>query len=302
METNDKEKKRFTKVTIGLLTMSVIGLMAIIAVEARAQSPDFPSLVHDIFLSVFCSVIASAIFSFLQAAVSRDEQEELRNLKQTVNGIQSNLHEDIAGFQKSLEDVSNKLRMQNDLYDSGIISIRKKSYYDPFGKFWKDIIELSSERLDLIGHSISKWFDDEFKETFVSKVKQMIMNKAEVRIILSGEQPDFNKIHQAERKGGDKTQLNKIEKTCYELRQIVKAVPKSVRGQLRVYITDPSRVTYMYIRTDQQCFISPYISSVTNSSNAFLLELAASVEYSRCFDLDFNEMIERRQDMIDLEK
>lgn len=284
MEIENKKRTIFNRAVIGLLIMCLLTIGGILGVELRASAPDWPALLHDIFLSVVCSVAASAIYALLQVAVSRDEQEELKALK------------------AKIESMDDKLRMQKDLYDSGIVSIRKKSYYDPNGKFWNDMIESTSERLDLIGHSISRWFDEEFKDIFVKKVQYMLKHKKEVRIILSGEKPDFEKIHQVEQNGGDKPQLNKIEKTCYELRQIVKGTPEKCKKHLQVYLTEPSKVTYMYIRTDHQCFISPYISSVSNSSSAFLLELETKVDYSKCFELDFTEMLGSNLFKIDLEQ
>lgn len=60
-----------------------------------------------------------------------------------------------------------------------------------------------------------------------------------------------------------------------------------------MYVTDLKEVTYLYIRTDYQCIISPYILSPTNNQNSFLLELQSGTKYAKTFEDDFNDMIER---------
>lgn len=132
MEIEDKKRRRFTKVTIGLLSISALAIGGIFVAEFRNPDPDIPVLLHDIFLSIFCSVAASAIYALLQVAVSRDEQEELKALKEKV------------------ENMDSKLRMQNELYDSGIVSIRRKSYYDPNGRFWRTAGSWRRDTLSII--------------------------------------------------------------------------------------------------------------------------------------------------------
>lgn len=245
--------------------------------ERQAQVPDYLSLWKNMALSVLCSIIASAVFSLLQDAGNED-------------------------METKLNEINENLKLQRELYDSGIRSIRKKSFYDADGAFWTNIIESTSNRMDLIGHSISKWFDEEYKDSFGKKIEEMLRGGKEVRIILSGDSPDMEKVRFAEREGRENCQLGKMENTCYELRKIVHNVPRTARNRLKVYITDLSKVTYMYIRTDQQCFISPYIYSETNKSNSFLLELRTKIDYSKCFDDDFQEMLRNNPQKISLEE
>lgn len=266
-------KKKYIGGSAVLLIISGIFLAILISNELNKNEPDLSGLLLNIGLSVLCSMIASVLYSMLQFAISSDEQKNIVN---------------------RLNEINEKLVIQNELYDSGIVSIRKKSYYDRDGKFWKDILASSLDRFDLIGHSISNWFDDEYKKLFVGKVTELLKRGNSVRIILSDEKLDISKIKQAERHEKYKGNLNKVERTCYELRMILRNVPKNKRKKLRVFYTDLKQVSYMYIRTDHKCFISPYIYSTTNSSNSFLLELETGVDYSRCFDNDFSEMIENK--------
>ncbi len=264
-------KRKYIWGYIVLLGSSGFFLFVLISNELNKSEPDMNGLLQNISLSVLCSVIASILYSMLQLAISSDEQRDIAD---------------------RLKEINEKLRIQNELYDSEILSIRKKSYYDRDGRFWKSILSSSTDKLDLIGHSISNWFDDEYKALFVGKITDLLKRGKSVRIILSGEMPEISKIKQAEQDEDQKRNLNKVERTCFEMRTILRSVPGYQRKKLRIFYTELKQVSYMYIRTDHKCFISPYIYSTTNSSNSFLLELETGVDYSRCFDNDFSEMIE----------
>ncbi len=296
------KKKKWKRRYIAFLVMCLFLAGCLVAAENRAQTPDFSGLWQNIALSVVCSIIASALFCLLQDAGNADQEERIGNIEAKLNEINGKLEiQQVNDILTGLNKINDNLKRQRELYDSGIRSIRKKSYYDANGTFWRDIIQATAGRMDLIGHSISKWFDEEYKESFSKKIEEMIRNGKEVRIILSGDMPDMAKIHLAESKGRGNCQLSKMENTCFELREIVRRVPRSARGNLKVYIADRAKVTYMYIRTDQQCFISPYIYSETNSSNSFLLELRTKIDYSKCFDDDFQEMLRNNPQKITLE-
>lgn len=289
---NNRQKRKTQYIVFAILALIAIAILFI--VEYNSSAPDYPNLIQNTSISILCSIAASALFCILQDAGKKDQADEFTQITKALAEINNMLGtQNIDGIQSKLEDLNNNLRVQTELYDSGIRSIRKKSYYDKDGAFWKNIIESTSDRMDLIGHSISKWFDEEYKSFFVQKIERMLKDGKEVRIILSGAMPDIKKICAAESTNNEAPLhgLSKLENTCYELRQIVRNLPWTARNRLKVYVADLSKVTYMYIRTDKQCFISPYICSETNKSNSFLLELQTKIEYSKCFDDDFQEML-----------
>lgn len=261
-------EKKSRGVLLAAICVASFAIILCMVTENNLSDADLATMWKNIGLSISCSIVASGIFYLMQSAFSTD-------------------HTDVA--MAKLEMIDAKLKQERQLYDSGIVSIRPKTYYDKEGEFWKAIINSTSERLDLIGHSISPWFGYEYKEIFVGKIKNMLKEGKDVRIILGGEAPDMNKIDNMEHQRIDKQELSKIELTCYELRKIVRAdgKTKKFKGELQVYVTNAQKVSYMYIRTDQQCFISPYIAS----DNSFLLEMEPGVEYSRRFDVDFEDML-----------
>ena len=271
--------------------LSVIFLIPLLIAEGYKTSPDYLAFFQNISLSVFCSIIASGIYALVQDS-SEDEvrKEEMAELKR---------------IDEELQIVNRKLTIQSDLYDNGIISIRKKSYYEDEGKFWRDIINNTSDRLDLIGHTISNWFKPEYRDVFIKKVTEMLVAGKEVHIVLSGQTPNMEQIHMVENNGKESRNCrfsNNMDRTCWELRQIYKSVSKPAGENLHVYIADPQQVTYMYIRTDKQCFMSPYISSKNADSNTFLLELKTKTEYSRCFDDDFDELVRQIDFQLQMEE
>lgn len=150
--------------------------------------------------------------------------------------------------------------------------------------------------MDMIGHSLSHWMRAEYKNLFCEKIINMANAGKSVRLVLSCDSGEFKKekVIAVFRKAQDKKKLTKIEKTYYELIKVLDGIAEEKRKYLEIYITEKTDVTYLYIRTDSQCFISPYILSPTNSRYSFLLELETGVEYSRCFEEDFSEIIEQR--------
>lgn len=234
---------------------------------------------QNIFLSIIASLIASGLFYLMQSAVDTDN----------VKDVESILHE-----------INRKLEQQENLYKSGVVSIRSKKYYDKNGEFWKQMIKKTSDKLDLVGHDISPWFSNEYRTVFIEKIISMINNKKNVQIILSGDAPIMENIYAVETGEKKEKELSKIEMTCYELRKVIRAIgsnkEKDQTRNLNVYIADLKRISYMYIRTDSRCYMSPYVTS----DNSFLLEMEVGFEYSRWLDEDFENIL-KTAEKIDLE-
>ncbi len=270
------KKSRRIWVLIATSALCVMVMIAIFVIETQKPEPDLAILWQTISLSVLCSIVASFIFLYIQRGAEYDESIEVS---------------------RAIQSIEDKLKDLDVLYDSGIKSVRRKSFYDQTSNFWGDMLEKTNDRLDLIGHSISHWLDDEYKELFCNKITNMISKGKTVRILLSNDNGTIDQqiICDGLARQSRTTPMTKVDNTCYELAKLVGRVNKKYRGNLKLYITKRSVVTYMYIRTDRQCFISPYISSPANNSNTFLLELDTGVEYSKCFEQDFKEMINAMQ-------
>lgn len=278
------EEKRRASIIGVFCAFGIVITVLLVIIESMKESPDMHTLIQNTALSIMCSLIASAIFVYMQKGIEHDEknltEEKLDGVSESINS--------------KLDIIDEKLKRQEALYDAGIKSIRPKSYYDEKDDFWKKILQYADNRMDLIGHSISPWLSNEYKTLFCEKIINMISVGKCVRIVLSCEPGEFDKrkIQDVLDKKIGKKKLTKIESTCYELTKLISSVDEAKREYLELYIAEREKVTYLYIRTDSQCFISPYILSPTNKRNSFLLELETGVEYSRCFEEDFDEMIE----------
>ena len=217
-------------------------------------------------------MVASIFFILIQKVFTRDDNKELG---------------------KQLDIIETSLRRQNELYDSGILSIHPKAHFDKEDDFWRNIIDNTDNRLDLIGHSLSNWFKNEYRDIFCEKIIKMLEQEKEVRIILSANKFEPELVRQAFLKKISKNSLNKVEKTILYFYELAERIDENKKQFLKVYVTDLKEVTYLYIRTDYQCIISPYILSPTNNQNSFLLELQSGTKYAKTFEDDFNDMIER---------
>lgn len=254
-----------------VVVFAAIVVVSIIALELNKDIPDLPSLWQNIALSIMCSIVASIIFVLLQKAFTRNEHKELT---------------------QQLDIIEMALRRQNELYDSGIISLHPKSNFDKEDSFWRDIINNTEDKLDLIGHSLSKWFRPEYQLLFCNKIKSMVESDKEVNIVLSATTVSLHLVNLASQEIFDHRKLSKPEKTILQFFELMKLVDKEKRKNLKIYVADPSKVTYLYIRTDHQSIISPYIFSPSNNQNTFLLELQTGTKYAKTFEDDFRDMIE----------
>lgn len=278
-EKNKKWWKKIPKegwIAIILAILTVIIVVSIIVIEFQKENGDLATLWQSVVVGILCSVVASVIFVILQNCFAREENK---------------------GLSTQLNIIEEGLKRQNALYDSGIESIHPKAYFDKEEKFWKAILNNTDNRLDLIGHSLSNWFKNEYRDVFVDKIQKMLNAEKEVRVILSTDKFNYEKVKMVYWGEENLTKLNKTEKTVLFFLQLLENVVSSKRQYLKLYVTEKTKVTYLYIRTDMQCIISPYIHSSNHKQNSFLLELKSKTAYSKAFENDFIDMIERMENL-----
>ena len=207
-----KQKKRipgpvYTYIIIGVLSIFIVGL--IIALEYKKDKPDMSLLWQNIVLSILCSVVASVFFSLIQNAFSDDENKALN---------------------EKLDFIEDGLKLQKDLYDSGILSIHPKSHFDKEDDFWKSLISITENKLNLIGHSLSNWFKNEYKNIFCDKILKMVEGEKEVRILLSAESFAFERVKQVYMGKANVSLLNKTEKTVLYFCELADKITESKKS------------------------------------------------------------------------
>lgn len=260
-------------VAVLIAIMCTGGIGTLVALESQRSSGDMLVLWENIILGILCSVVASIIFAIITRIYSRNDSDAV---------------------DKRLETIEANLARQNELYDSGIKSIRPKSHFDQEDDYWIGIINGSSNRLDLIGHSLSNWFVRRYRDTFIRKILQIVGSGGVVNVVLSTSTPEniegmLSNVRYAYNHEGIK--LNKVEKTLLEFYRLLRdSIQEKDRHRLRVYVTNIDQVTYFYIRTDGQCIISPYTYSPDNRENIFLLELRLDTAHVKILEDDFDAM------------
>lgn len=286
MSKKDQESRRqkWPKRVWGIILVLVVVLLAVIGFLIYKGSTAVDShldIWQSIAVGVVSSIIASAVVLLIQRAFTDNDHEKLTEKLMVIEGT---------------------LRRQNNLYDSGIRSIHPKTYFDEKGKFWTDILDHTENRLDLIGHSLRTWFYPEFRSAFCKKIKAMVEAGREVRIVLSSESSiRLNCIFGVNCGRFDRRNLTKPEKTVLDLYQLLQDIDIERRKYLKIYVSDLKKVTYMYIRTDNQSIVSPYIFSPSNSPHTFLLELESESAYAKAFERDFEDRLEGLQ-LLNLEE
>lgn len=257
------------------LGFAVFALIIFVLTFILARGADNESQTNgailSIILGIMSSIIASVIVLIIQRAFASSEHKELT---------------------KQLDTIEEALSNQSVLYNSGIRSIHPKIYFDKEGTFWTDILNNTEDKLDLVGHSIRTWFYSEFKDAFFKRVKAMLNDEKEVRIVLAPKsKPWFNCVFDVALGRYEWKAVSKAGKTVRDLYYLLQDVNQEKRKYLKVYVADPAKVTYMYIRTDGQSIVSPYIFSCSNSPHTFLLELESTSAYAKAFERDFEDMI-----------
>lgn len=273
----DKPKKKnpsIVRICTAFFIIEILIIMGILAWVYKNKITNIPNLIISIAISILTSLAASFIFALIQNGY---ENEENRQIKEQLNNIEYSL------------------KRQNELYDSGIKSIHPKAYFDDEKEYWQKIINSTDNRLDLIGHSISHWFSYDYKDIFCNKVIHMLQAKKEIHIIMSGEELNIQNVNRVYNECDKSIKLNKVERSILELLHILDQVDKKNRKYLKIYFTDYKNVTYLYIRTDNECIISPYIQSPTDSQNSFLIELKPGTKYTKAFENDFRDFLEKTE-------
>ncbi len=232
------------------------------------------------------SIIASLIFSlvfyvFIEKKECKKCSEVLKDseFKEIKNIMTNN--------EKSIQQRINNI---NFLTDSGLKSIRKKHFYESGGKFWIELINEAEEKLDLMGHSLSKWLDDEYKDAFINKLLQLAKNKKDVRIIIL--KPDGDSLSRMSDQLAKNNYKQKVEKTLNVIRTcVIDKLDTPDKKYIKIKEVEKEDINYMMINTGSSVCVSPFF--VKNSSyDSILIVLDRGSEFGKSFCDDFNNFFE----------
>lgn len=266
-----KKNWKFIGVCVFFAVIAFGAVAGIYLQEMQKKEPDMITLTQNIWLSILCSLVASFLFVFVSEFVNdKKEPEELYDFLLT---MQSQIMED------------------RKLVEMGVVSIREKVYYDKDDSFWNSLIDETGERLELAGHSISRWFEDKYRDTFTRKICAMARDGKKVRIIITGEPYKLETMKELEKNEDEAEYRSKEVRTQYWLYKMMKTLDPSSRKNVQLYIAPRENVTYLYIGTDLKCLVSPYIVSSEVKNKSFLLELKAESEFSVTYHQAFQDLV-----------
>lgn len=234
-------------------------------------------IIYTVLIGVVSSLAASSWYEWMMKGINEEETNV---------------------YLKTLEDLRKEVLAYNRLMEEGIISIRKKSYYRTDKEFWKSILLNTVERLDLVGHDLSNWLTEEYQKIFSEQLINMAKHEKTVRLVMTGVSYDENRMKRAERDKNFRDNLKEVEKTYFFLYKLIKELPVNKRSYIEGYIVEPSEMTYMYIRTDNACYISPYLSSEKYDIDSFLIEFDINAERCQCFMGQFEEFMKDEKNKI----
>lgn len=196
-------KRTFFAAVIAIFMVIIIVLLVIN--ENQKETPHLSTLFENIVISILCSIVASIIYTIMQRGFS--DNDDSRIIQQ-------------------LQQIESSLQRQNELYDSGIISIHPKTHFDNEESYWNNIINGTNKRLDLIGHSLSNWFKREYKAIFIAKLKQILESGNSVNIVLSASEVNFVLIKEVYHNEQNENKLSKVEKTVLYLCRILSEISR----------------------------------------------------------------------------
>ncbi len=176
----------------------------------------------------------------------------------------------------------------NEIYNrelEGVEKIKEKDKFEP--KFWLDLLKESNTKLDLMGRDLSKWCEQAYKESFFACLRKLTEGGGNVRILLI--EPD----------GSIQTMLAKVTGIDYSQRikntlrlikaEVIKKISQENCNNITVKHLDEINPPYMFIKTDQHTFMSPYSAKIDNSRNP-LLVLKSDTMYATIFNNDFDDL------------
>lgn len=172
------------------------------------------------------------------------------------------------------------------LQPHGVRRIADKYDFNP--DFWNSLMCSPSQRIDLVGHALSKWLEEPYKPAFIARLSETATSGGMVRILVL--KPDGEAHHRRASAVGV-VYKKRTEQTLRTLCQaVLPAIPESHRGNIDVRWADEA-LYYMLVRTDQITVVSPYLPA-SDSKHALVLVLDSGSKYATTYANDFSKLFD----------
>lgn len=261
------KSKKTLKPKFKYLVSFVIAIVIIAVLFFILELENIGDKYRDIISGFIVSIIASLIFFVLTEFIFDDKENIERILR------------DISDLQKTII-------VSEDIKKYGIQSIKNISHEDESNKFWIDILNNTKEKLYIMAHTLSPWFQEEYEDKFFNTLKNLAINKKEVYIIIlkpNGENLKYMNIGSIEEYSKKiLISIKKLESLYYEL-------PKEARKYFVVKLNYNFYIPYTYIRNEKQVCVSPYLFNGRERSN-FIVTFDTDSLFAHSFNNDFREL------------
>ena len=195
---------------------------------------------------------------------------------------------------RAIEDISQKtysltskiLDIENISF-RGITAIQDKYRFDPF--FWQSVLEESGSKLDLLGHALSTWCEEPYRDGFARHLKHIANSNGTVRIVVLN--PNGHS-HQRRQKALGKSYEQRLQTTFIFIKtQIIDKLPPTKQKNIVVKHVSDFEFSYMLIRTERHVVVSPYMAR-TDSKDNLLVSFDIDSKYANVYMNDFEKIFE----------
>ena len=175
----------------------------------------------------------------------------------------------------------------------GVMAIQDKYTYDP--KFWRSLLEESVYELDLLGHALTAWSEEPYKESFSRHLKNMASSNGIVRIIVM--KPGGESQLRIEKATGRSYDRKLDAMLTFMKKEILDQLPPSKRCNIVVRLVSDIDIPYMFIKTERQVLVSPYLAR-TDSKDNLLMSFDRNSKYANIYINDFERIFACAEDML----
>lgn len=192
---------------------------------------------------------------------------------------------------KNIQDIKTTIIVSEDIKRFGIREIKNKGQ-DDLGDFWKTILCSTNDRLFMMAHTLSPWFQEEYEELFFETIRRVIRAGHEVKLLILMPHSDVLNYMNIGETGA---YSQKIVNSISNLKEIYASLSDVEKEHFHVRYSSSVLMPYMYIRNDSTTYFSPYLFNGKGRSNFVMAVDEASV-FAKSFNQDFNEMFESCKD------
>jgi hypothetical protein len=222
-------------------------------------------------LSLIVSLLASLLFAIFSEVLFQDDSLEI--------------------IKNDLKEIKQVSFLNKDIYKYGLDRISMIAYQDEQNDLWLTILENATFQLDIIAHTLSPWFVDKYRDTFIEKVVFLSNNGIKVNILIldpNGKNLNYIDVGDLER------YREKIQRSIDWIYKIYDKIDEDKRQNLDVRLNSEFVIPYSYIRNDNNIYISPYLCSTGNRSS-FIVSVKSKSSIGEGFILDFEQIFNEKK-------